>query len=101
MNALTENKPRAHYVDNAKFYEALVQYRAACEAHEGWPETYPQVPNFIGESIVAIATNLAYRPNFNGYSWRDEMIGDAIENCLRYVKSFDIDNYKNPHAYFT
>lgn len=29
------------------------------------------------------------------------MIGDAIENCLRYIHNFDPDKSKNPFAYFT
>ena len=29
------------------------------------------------------------------------MIGDGIENCIRYAKNFNPDKSKNPFAYFT
>lgn len=87
-----------HYIDNTKFYEALVDYKKQCLAN---PEVTPQVPEYVGSCIIQIAEGLAKRPNFSGYSWRDEMIGDAIETCLKYVKSFDPDKSKSPFGYFT
>lgn len=29
------------------------------------------------------------------------MVGDAVENCLKYIDRFDPINWDNPHAYFT
>jgi hypothetical protein len=87
-----------HYIDNTQFYEALVEYRKLCDAN---PDETPQVPEYIGYCIIKIAEGLAKRPNFSGYSWRDEMIGDAIETCLKYVKSFDPERSKSPFGYFT
>ena len=43
----------------------------------------------------------ATRPNFVNYPFRDEMVGDAIENCLMYAANFDPEKVKNPFAYFT
>ena len=48
-----------------------------------------------------IATHLSYRPNFINYTYREEMIGDGIENCIQYAKNFDPEKSKNPFAYFT
>jgi DNA-directed RNA polymerase specialized sigma24 family protein len=61
----------------------------------------PRVPIYVGESIMKIATHLAYRPNFSNYTFREEMISDGIENCLQYIDNFDPAKSHNPFAYFT
>ncbi len=38
---------------------------------------------------------------FNGYVFKEDMIMDAIENCIRYFDNFDHEKYSNPLAYFT
>lgn len=81
-----------HYVNNKQFTEALVAYRKQCDATpEGQPR--PRVPEYIGECFLRIARKLVMRPNFIQYTFKDEMIGDAIENCLVYVHNFDPNVY--------
>lgn len=89
-------KPKRHYVNNKDFYEAIVVYKAKLREN---PNTI--VPNYIGECIVAICNKLSTKPNFIGYSFRDEMIGDGIENCIASVDGFDPEKSSNPFAYFT
>ena len=55
----------------------------------------------MGECFYKIATHLSYRPNFINYTYREEMVGDGIENCIRYAKNFNPEKSKNPFAYFT
>lgn len=99
-NTRIDEKPPSTniYVNKEDFMIALTKYKALCD--EKFPEV-PQVPEYIGSCIMLIAKNLARRPNFSGYSWRDEMIGDAIETCLKYVKSFDPSRGTSPFAYFS
>lgn len=99
-------KTTAHYVDNAKFYQALVDYKVLTNAAKEKGLTkqdkeWPRVPEYIGECFVKIAQHLSYKANFINYTYRDEMISDGIENCLIYVDNFDPVNWKNPFAYFT
>ena len=35
------------------------------------------------------------------YTYKEEMIGDGIENCLQYCSNFNPVKSKNPFAYFT
>lgn len=35
------------------------------------------------------------------YTWRDEMVGDGIENCIKAVHNFNPEKSNNPFAYFT
>lgn len=75
---------KKHYVNNKDFIAALNEYKEKLKTD---PET--KIPNYIGICIHAICTKMATRPNFSGYSFREEMVGDAIENCLEAVKKFD------------
>ena len=94
-------KKNAHYVDNAKFLEAMKEWKDQCKDAEASGDEKPRVSNYIGECFLKIANGLSYRPNFINYSYRQEMISDGIENCLQYVHNFDPDKSKNPFSYFT
>lgn len=96
----TEKQP-AHYVDNKKFFQALVEYRQQVDdaKKNGLPK--PQVSNYIGECFLKIATHLSYKANFINYTFKDDMISDGIENCLTAVEKFDPSRSTNPFAYYT
>lgn len=87
-----------HYVDNKKFFDTLTAYKVAVAAS---PDDIPHIPEYIGECLLMIATRLANKPNFASYTYRDEMISDAVENCLLYMHNFDPAKSQNPFAYFT
>lgn len=91
----------AHYVNNADFLEAIKEYREKVKQAELEGKPKPQVPNYIGECILKIATHLSYKPNFINYSYKDDMILDGIENCIQYVDNFDPNKSNNPFSYFT
>ena len=90
-----------HYINNQDFLAALIAYRSSVEAAEASNEERPRVPEYIGECFLKIARHLSYKSNFINYSFKDEMISDAIENCLSVVSNFDPAKSKNPFAYFT
>ena len=92
---------KVHYVNNAEFLKALVKWKKDCVDAEDSGEQTPIIPNYIGECILKIATRLATRPNFNNYTYKDDMILDGIENCIQYLHNFDPNKSKNPFAYFT
>ena len=94
-------KKQAHYVDNAKFLQAMKDWKDACKDAEEMGEEVPPVTNYIGECFLKIANGLSYRPNFINYTFRDDMISDGIENCLQYMDNFNPEKSDNPFAYFT
>jgi hypothetical protein len=96
-----KKKSSNHYIDNKLFYTEMVKFYNACQEAKKNDEERPVVPEYVGKCIMMIATRLATRPNFIGYSYRDEMIGDGIENCLAYIHNFNPDKSNNPFAYFT
>lgn len=90
-----------HYVDNKRLYTEMIKYVNAYNEAKDKGEQPPKASAYIGECIWLIATRLSTNRNFIGYSYREEMIGDAIENCLRYLHNFDPEKSNNPFAYFT
>jgi|TARA_B110000908_G_scaffold12446_1_gene14467 DNA-directed RNA polymerase specialized sigma24 family protein len=90
-----------NYVNNPDFLEALVQYQKSCREAEDAGDDRPRVPDYIGTCIFQIGTRLATKPNFSGYSYKEDMISDGIENCLLYINNFNPEKSSNPFAYFT
>jgi hypothetical protein len=94
-----------HYVDNKKFLEALVERRAQVQQAEKDGVEPPRVSEYIGECILRIAQGLSKHKSFSGNptlrQHLDDMIGDAIRNCIKYVDNFNPEISKNPFAYFT
>ena len=74
-----------HYVDKAELYEHMVKYCEAREKAKADGAEPPRIDDYIAECIVKIATHLSYLPNFNGYTYRQDFVSDAIENCLPYI----------------
>ena len=91
----------ANYINNKDFYELLVQYREKCQTAETNGKPTPPIPDSIGKAFMMIATKLSSKGNFVGYTYKDEMVSDALENCIVAVHSFDPEKSKNPFAYFT
>ena len=99
-----DKKNGAHYIDNKVFLQEITKYRNLVQAHKAKEDDgtlKPRVPNYLGECFVKIANHLAYKSNFINYTYRDEMILDAIENCITYIDNFDPAKSSNPFAYFT
>lgn len=103
MNAPIKLKPkeREHYVSNKDLYAAYIAWYKEVDAAEAAEQEPPQMPKFIAESIIKISTRLAYKPNFFNYSYRDEMIADAIENNIRTVRNFNPAKSANPFSFIT
>ncbi len=91
----------ADYVDNKVFFETIKEYKKSCIQSENSGEEYPEIPEYVGECFLKIAEGLSNRPNFINYTFRDEMVMDGVENCVRYCKNFDPQKSKNPFSYFT
>ena len=90
-----------HYVNNKQFLEAISAWKEKVKEAESAGEEIPPVTDYIGECFLKIAQHLSYRPNFINYTFKEEMIGDGIENCLQYVNNFNPEKSKNPFSYFT
>ena len=43
----------------------------------------PVVPDYIAECFLKICEGLSHKANFVRYTYREEMVMDAVENCLK------------------
>jgi len=97
-----KDKPKKdHYVNNKKFLKEMIEWKKKYRKHENLGLKPPPITNYMGECFMAIAENLIRRPNFVNYIFKEDMIGDAIENCITYCYNFDSKKSENPFAYFT
>lgn len=92
-----------NYINGADLIDAITEYKASCDAARAEGVELPRVTDYIGECIQSMAYRLATKPNFSNYSFKEDMIMDGIENCLRYIENFDPTKYAVPNAfaYFT
>lgn len=99
-------KTKPHYIDNKQFSLAVVEYvKSVREAEINEKET-PKVTNYIAMCFLKISEGLSHRPNFVRYTYREEMVMDAVENCLRAVNNYRIETttrtgLPNAFSYFT
>jgi hypothetical protein len=91
----------AHYVDNKKFFTEMVKYSSSIKLAVDTGKPKPQVSDYIGECIWKIAEKLSHLHQFRKYPFRDELVQEAILNCLQYIDNFDPEKSNNPFAYFT
>ena len=97
---------KPHYVNNKEFSLAVVDYVKKVNEAENSDEEIPKVPDYIALAFMKIAEGLSHKANFIRYTYRDEMVMDAVENCLKAVKNYNIDaatrtGNPNAFAYFT
>ena len=90
-----------HYVNNLDFFHALEEREQLVADAVANNKPIPPISNYIAECIVKICTHLSYKPNFNGYTFKDEFVADAIENCLKKVDKFKTSKSSNGFWYFT
>lgn len=85
-------RDREHYVNGKEFEEEI--------------RTFYNTGNIsikLGESITKIANGLSFAPNFINYSYKDDMVGDAIVKMFSALKNkkFKLDSGFSPFSYFT
>ena len=95
-----------NYINNKEFSQAVFSYVEECNECKKKGIQVPIVPNYVALGFQQIAEGLSHRPNFISYSYRDEMVMDAIENCLRAIRNYNIEaatrtGKPNAFAYFT
>ena len=96
-----QKKSKEHYIDNKKFYEEMLQWKKSTKEAEDSDDPKPPVTDYIARCFLAIGENLAKKPNFMNYPFKEDMISDGVENCLMYCSNFDPEKSTNPFSYFT
>ena len=100
------NKKSEHYVNNADFSQAVVTYVKTVNEAKQASKTLPVVPDYIAQCFLSIAEGLSHKSNFIRYTYREEMVMDAVENCLKAIENYNLEaatrtGKPNAFAYFT
>ena len=104
MNEVKPKRRKNNFIDNKEFYSAMIDYKVKLDkARNAGLERkdWPPIPRYIGKCFLDIAEHLSMRPNFSNYIYRQDMVMDAVENCVVYCHRFDPEKSQNPFAYFT
>ena len=99
-------KDRPHYVNNAQFSAAVVEYVTTVSEAKEKEDKLPIVPDYIATCFLKIAEGLSHKSNFIRYTYREEMVMDAVENCLKAIENYNLEaatrsGKPNAFAYFT
>ena len=99
-------KEKPHYVNNKDFSTAVVEYCVTCKEEQSRGNPRPIIPDYIAQCFLRIAEGLSHKANFVRYTYREEMVMDAVENCLKAIENYDVDaatrsGLPNAFAYFT
>lgn len=106
MEEKIKPKDKPHYVNNAEFSQAVVDYVSDVNKAKENGDPIPEVPHYIASCFLKIAEGLSHKANFVRYTYREEMMMDAVEDCLRRIRNYDITKKTrtgkpNAFGYFT
>lgn len=84
-----------YYVNGKEFHAAISEFYSTNDTDN--------IPDQLAIYIKKIAEGLSYAPNFINYSYKEDMVGDAIVKMLSALrnKKYDPDSGSNPFSYFT
>ena len=103
---MAKRSKNVHYVNNQEFSAAVVDYVGTVKEAKDAGKPIPVVTDYVATCFLRIAENLSHKSNFIRYTYREEMVMDAVENCLKAVENYDINastrtGKPNAFAYFT
>lgn len=90
-----------HYVNNREFTKAIKEWKIEWDKAKAEDQEPPGITSYIGECFYKIAKKYSTRPNFSGYTYKEDMISEAVLICLKYAHNFDAEKSDNAFSYFT
>jgi len=103
---LAAKREGVHYVNNKEFSQAVVDYVKSVKAAQLNNAEVPRITEYIGRCFLRIAEGLSHKPNFIRYTYREEMVMDGVENCIKAIMNYNVEaatrtGNPNAFAYFT
>ena len=81
---------KKNYVNNADLKSEIMDFKETGVYSEK-----------LGKMIYLIAQRLANKPNFANYTYKEDMISNAVLTTLKYLKNFNPEKSSNAFAYVT
>lgn len=79
------------YIDKNEMIVEILKYHASGVISE-----------VLGEMFMRLAIRYTSKYNFSGYTYRDDMIAEAVFRMVEQIDKFDVNHpTQNPFAYFT
>lgn len=88
---MSDQEENNFYVSNKMLYEEYKEWYANIEQARVEGIDPPGIPPFIVDAMMKIARKLSYAPNFINYSFKEDMIGDAQYDCVRFADRFKLE----------
>ena len=73
-------KDKPHYVNNKEFSLAVVDYCTKVKESKDKGDKHPILPDYRATCFLKICEGLSHKSNFVRYTYREEMVMDAVEN---------------------
>lgn len=104
-------KKSSYYVKNKELLNEIIEYKKEYNKYindlklskKNGTKTpnWPGINDKLGKMIFNIATGLAKKGQFTGYTYKDEFISDAVLANAKYIKNFNPEKSTNAFAYVT
>jgi len=85
-----KRKRSVNYVDPVELLEEVKNYRSTGVCS-----------NRLGKLLLLMATNFASKGNWSGYTWKQDMISEAVLTCVKYLQNFNPEKSSNAFSYVT
>lgn len=79
-----------YYLTNSKLLPAVIRAKA-----EG------KLTNELAEMLVMLAKKYSMKPCFSGYTYREDMVAEALANLCQNALKFNPERSDNPFAFYT
>jgi DNA-directed RNA polymerase specialized sigma subunit len=89
-NPDTPEATSKYYLTNAKLLPAVIAAK-----DEG------KMSDELARMLMMLTKKYAQRPSFNGYTYKEDMISDAMTNLCQNALKFNPEKSKNPFAFYT
>jgi hypothetical protein len=87
-NKKIETKGTMEYISNKSLLNEIIKYKETGVQREE-----------LGRMLLLLAKRYSMRSNFAGYTWKDDMISEAVMTCVKYMHNCKID-IKNPQPFW-
>lgn len=78
------------YLSNKEMYQEIIE----CQDRGA-------ISDKLGRMFMLLSRKYATKPNFSGYSYKDELISAGITSCVAAFMKFKREKTQNPFSYFT
>jgi DNA-directed RNA polymerase specialized sigma subunit len=89
-NLETPEVTAKYYLTNSKLLPAVIEAKK-----EG------KLSNELAKMLMMLTRKYAQRPSFSGYTYKEDMISEALSNLCQNALKFNPEKSKNPFAYYT